>query len=432
MTFPDNTYVKDIKDKIGMSMNRLPPRKKFWLIAGVVLLFLVGWFLLKPPSGDVPLSYKTETVTQGDLVVRVSATGNLQPTTEVDVSSELSGIIEEVLVKDNDPVKKDQVLARLDKSKLEDDVIKSEAALKSTQASVDVSKAASKEARSNLERLQKAWKLSGGKIPSKSEITTAEASLDKAVANEASALATVSQAEAVLRSNKTNLSKAEIRSTIDGIVLLRKIEPGQTVAASLEAPVLFVLAQDLKQMELHVQIDEADVGQVKEEQSAEFTVDAYPDRYYPARITRVRYGSETTNGVVTYQGVLEVTNDDLSLRPGMTATAKITTQKREKVLLVPNAALRYSPPNGTASASGKPSGLMSALMPRPPSDAGSKAVTVVAKGSNQTVWVMRQGETKPSLLNIKVGISDGRQTEVVSDNLKAGDAVVTESVEKKP
>ncbi len=428
MTLSSNTKVKDIFNKIGLPVNNSQPLKKYVLITGLILLLGVVWLLLRAPSGEALLSYKTEAVTQSDLVVKVSATGNLQPTTEVDVSSELSGMIEEVLVKDNDQVKKDQMLARLDKSKLEDDVIKSEAALKSAQAAVDVNKATSKEARANLDRLQKAWRLSGGKIPSKSEITTAEASHDKAVANEASALAAVSQAEAVLRSNKTNLSKAEIRSPIDGVVLLRKIEPGQTVAASLEAPVLFVLAQDLKQMELHVQIDEADVGQVKEGQNAEFTVDAYPDRRYPARITRVRYGSETTNGVVTYQGVLDVANDDLSLRPGMTATAKIITQERAAVLLIPNAALRYSPPQRVVPSSG----LMSALMPRPPSDGNSKNVTVVTKGSDQTVWIMRSGESKPSPINIKVGISDGRQTEILSDNLKVGDAIVTESVEKKP
>jgi len=261
---------------------------------------------------------------------------------------------------------------------------------------------------------------------------TAEAALDKAVANESSAVAAVSQAEADLRSDKTNLSKAEIRSPIDGVVLLRKIEPGQTEAASLEAPVLFTLAQDLKQMELHVAIDEADVGQVREGQDAEFTVGAYPDRHYPARIVRVRYGSETTNGVVTYRGVLEVANDDLSLRPGMTATASITTEKRENVLLIPNAALRYVLPGSSAPTGSKPSGIMSALIPHPPAETNNKTVTIAAKGSDRIIWVLHEGEPKPSPVNIKIGVSDGRQTEVVSGALKADDAVVTESVERTP
>lgn len=412
-------------------MPRKSPKK--YIIIGVLAILAVAWLVLKPSTGEKSLSYTTAPVTRGNLTVKVSATGNLQPTTQVDVGSELSGIVEEVLVKDNDEVKKDQVLARLDTSKLEDDVVKADAALKVAQATVQVNKAASKEAGINLKRLQEAWRLSGGKIPSKSDITTAEAVLDKASANEASALAAISQAEAALRSAKTNLSKAEIRSPIDGVVLLRQIEPGQTVAASLQAPVLFTMAQDLKQMELQVQIDEADVGQVSEGQDAEFTVDAYPDRSYPARITRVRYGSQTTNGVVTYQGVLEVANDDLSLRPGMTASASIITQKRENALLVPNAALRYAPPVAAETSAKKQSGIISALIPRPPMGRNrEKKVTVAVKGSDQTLWILRNGEESPVPVNIKIGSSDGRQTEIVAGELKEGDAVVTDSAEKAP
>ncbi len=409
---------------------RLLTRKQLVIAALVVLALAVGAIVLQSSGGSAPVKYVTQAASEGDLVVKVSATGNLQPTIEVEVGSELSGIIEDVLVQDNDAVTKDQVLARLDTSKLNDQVTKSEAALKSAQATVQLNKASTREARINYERLQQAWKMSGGKIPSKSELTTAEAAHDKAVANEASSEAAVAQAEATLRSDQTNLSKAEIRAPIDGIVLLRSVEPGQTVAASLQAPVLFKLAQTLTQMELQVEIDEADVGQVREGQEAEFTVDAYPDRTYPAKITRVRYGSETTNGVVTYQGVLQVANDDLSLRPGMTATASIVTLKREKALLISNAALRFMPENPD-SGNRNSTSVVSKLMPRPPmTQKRNKAVTVVAKGSGQTVWVLRDGQ--PVAVSIKVGATDGRQTEVVSGELKAGDDLITDTSKAKP
>jgi HlyD family secretion protein len=427
------TNANAIANSLNLSQNG-PKRRiltgKYWLIIALLAasLAVAGW-LLRSGSGGKSLAYVTEAVTQGDLVVKVSATGNLQPTTQVDVGSELSGIVEEVLVNDNDVVKKDQVLARLDTSKLKDDVIKSEAGLKSAQAAVRLNKATSKEALINMERLRQAWRLSEGKIPAKSDMTTAEATLEKALANEASAEAAVSQGEAALRSDQTNLSKAEIRSPIDGIVLLRKIEPGQTVAASLQAPVLFTLAQSLTQMDLQVEIDEADVGQVREGQDAEFTVDAYPARTYPARITRVRYGSETTNGVVTYQGVLQVANDDLSLRPGMTATASIVTLKREKSILIPNAALRYAPAAPEAE-DDKSSSVVSKLLPHPPMEKKAKTLTIVAKGSGQTVWVLQDGKPVPAA--ITVGSTDGLQTEVTSGDLRPGDALITDSAKEKP
>lgn len=403
------------------------PRGGFALAAVLVVIAAV-WFWSRAPS-EPALRYQTEVVARGDLVVRVSATGNLEPTTQVDVGSELSGIIEAVLVNDNDHVHKGQVLARLDTSKLRDQVVKSEAALESARASVALNRAATKEARGNLERMQEAWRLSGGQVPSKADLSNAETALDKAIANDAAARASVGQAAATLRSDRTSLEKALIRSPIDGVVLLRKVEPGQTVAASLQAPVLFTLAQSLTQMELQVDIDEADVGQVRDGQAAEFTVDAYADRTYPARITRVRYGSETTNGVVTYQGVLQVGNEDLSLRPGMTASASIVTLTRKDVLRVPNAALRFAPPTAgeqggeQAGGSGSVTGV---LLPRPPSGNTAKSVTVVARGSEQTVWLLRAGG--PVGVPITVGATDGRHTEVLSGELKHGDAVIIDSI----
>lgn len=399
--------------------------RRFWPLA-LIVIALLAWWIWHLVFGAVPLRYETEAVTRGDLVVKVSATGKLQPTTQVDVGSELSGIIETVSVEDNDRVSKGQELARLDTSKLEDQVANSEAAVLAAQATLQMNQAATLQARGDFERAQQAWQLSGGKLPSKSDLAAAEATLAKAAASEAAAKAAIAEAQATLRADRTNLRKAVIRSPIDGVVLLRDVEPGQTVAATLQAPVLFTLAQSLTQMELHADIDEADVGQVQAGQPASFTVDAYPDRRYPATIKRVRYGAETTNGVVTYQGVLQVANEDLSLRPGMTGSASIVTQQRQQVLLVPNAALRYAPQTGTAAASQQGASVTSLLMPRMRQEAAKSATTVIAQGSEQTVWILDADQT-PQAVKIKVGASDGRQTEVVSGDLKPGDLAIVDS-----
>ena len=247
------------------------------------------------------------------------------------------------------------------------------------------------------------------------------------MADEASAKAAVDQARAALSSAETNLSKASIRSPIDGVVIPRQVEPGQTVAASFTAPVLFTLAEDLAEMELQVDVDEADVGQVKARQAATFTVDAYSSRKYPARITRVGYGSQTKDGVVSYKTILTGDNDDLSLRPGMTATAEITTVERKDVLLVPNAALRFSP--AYASDAKRPSGgIVGSLIPRPPGGGAKKPNgNGNGKGSAQKVWVFEDGKLLD--VPVTVGASDGSLTEVTGSALREGMAVVTESGE---
>jgi HlyD family secretion protein len=372
--------------------------------------------------------YATETVSRGNLVVTVSATGTLEPTNQVDVGSELSGLVEVVMAQENDRVEEGQILARLDVSKLTDEITKSEATLASAEAKVLQATATSKEATAKLDHLRTVFRLSGGKVPSTTELETAEATLARAVADVASARAAVSEAHAVLKSNQTNLSKASIRSPINGVVLKRKIEPGQTVAAAFETPVLFTIAEDLSQMELHVKVDEADIGQVHEGQSATFTVDAYPTRKFPAQIRRVGFGSQTTDGVVTYKTILTANNDDLSLRPGMTATAEITTATREGVLLVPNGALRFTPP--LKDQSGHDSGgIVGSLLPHPPEPQARKPAASSAKSSGQRVWILRNGE--PTATDVTVGVTDGRYTEIVGapgGGLEAGMQVITDVV----
>lgn len=404
-------------------------RRALWAVAALMVVAATAFLYLRGEEQAVAPRYVTEAVTVGTLVVKVSATGNLQPTNQVDVGSELSGIVAEVYVDDNDRVRKGQVLARLDLSKLEDAVARSRASLAVAEASVLQAQATVAEARATLSRFRQVSELSGGRVPSQTEMDTAEANLKRAQANEASARASVSQARAELQSNETDVEKASIRSPIDGVVLSRQVEPGQTVAASFQAPVLFTLAEDLSKMELQVDVDEADVGQVETGQKATFSVDAWPGRQYEAVITRVGYGSQEKEGVISYLSVLEVDNDDLSLRPGMTGTAEITTITRENALLVPNAALRYTPPAATdAAPTATGRGLVGVLIPRPPPQV-RKVQQVTANGAPR-VWVLRDGE--PAAIEIRTGATNGRVTEVVDGPLEAGMQVITESVSTAP
>lgn len=405
----------------------LAGKRWLWIVAALIIAALTVAFSLRPGEKEAGPSFATEPAETATLVVKVSATGNLQPTNQVDVGSELSGIVDKVLVDDNDRVKKGQLLALLDLSKLKDAVVKSRASLVAAQAQVLQMQATTAEARAALARYRQVAQLSGGKVPSKAELDTAEANLKRAEANEANARAAVTQAQANLQSDRTNLAKASIQSPINGVVLKRSVEPGQTVAASFTAPVLFTLAEDLSKMELQVDVDEADVGQVKVGQKAVFTVDAYPGRKFDATITRVSYGSQTKNSVVSYLTVLQVENDDLSLRPGMTGTAEITTVTRDKALLVPNAALRFTPPTGEVSQK-KSTGVIGALMPRPPAAPPKQVATTTGEGKHQ-VWVLQGG--KPVPIEVKSGASNGKMTEILSGPLKPGMQVITETLEAK-
>ena len=399
------------------------------LVAGTTALY---WW-----QGDTPEAvpqYKTQTVLRGDLKVIITATGNLAPVNQVEVGSELSGIVKSVEVDYNDRVRLGQVLARLDISKLEAQVLQSRASLEAARAKVLQIKVTVDETTRNLKRLQSVREMSQGKAISEQDLEAAQAALDRALADQASAEATVSQTEAALRAIETDLAKAVILSPINGIVLSRSVDPGQTVAASLQAPVLFSLAEDLAKMELHVDVDEADVGQVEAGQAAIFTVDAYPERIFPARITQVRYGSQTVDGVVTYETLLDVDNSDLSLRPGMTATANITVKEVRDALLVPNAALRFVPPvtinadNGKARSGGS---VLSRLFPRPRHRAAARK-EVRNKGIKkaQRVWVVRQGNL--TQITVTTGATDGAFTEITGNDLQLGQELVVDSVNRQP
>ena len=363
--------------------------------------------------------FVTEAANKGNLTLSVAANGTLQPTTSVNIGSELSGTVLRVLVDVNDKVKKGQVLVELDTAKLNDQVARSRAALSAAIARVAQTAATVREAKGNLARLEEVMRLSGGKVPSQAELDSGRAVLERALADQLSAQANVTEARAAAATDETTLSKASIRSPIDGVVLTRSVDPGNAVAASLQAVTLFTLAEDLRKLRLQVNVDEADVGAVKVGQKASFTVSAYPSRKYPAKIYRVAYGSTITENVVTYTTYLEVDNSDLSLRPGMTASATITATERQDVLLVPNTSLRFTPSLGAgAKAKG---GIVSSLLPRMPQGARK---TAGGSGPAKQVWVLRDGAAVA--VNVNAGISDGRMTEVSDTELRAGMLVITD------
>jgi HlyD family secretion protein len=396
-------------------------RRALWAALVLVLAAAAGYyFWQQSQQRNAAPSYVTEPASKGDLTLTVTANGTLQPTRSVSIGSELSGTVLRVLVDVNDRVKKGQVLVELDTAKLNDQVLRSKAALASAQAQLAQANATVKESSASLARLEEVARLSGGKVPSKTELDSARAVHERAIAAEASARANVDSARASLATDETNRSKASIRSPTDGVVLTRSVDPGNAVAASLQAVTLFTVADDLRQMRLQVNVDEADVGRVKVGQPASFTVSAFPSRRFPASITRVAFGSTITDNVVTYQTLLDVKNEDLSLRPGMTATATITAVERKGVLLAPNTALRFTPQTSSAEVK-QGSNIMSTVLPRMPRTGARKTAT---GGSARQVWVLQDGA--PLAVSVTPGISDGRMTEITGGDLTEGMAVITD------
>lgn len=422
-TEADITEVLGIEQQTG----RLTKMRRWIIVAGVLAVAVViAVVVMKGMAKEEPIQYKTQEIVLGDLVVKVTATGTLEPTNQVEVGSELSGIIKTVLVDYNDKVKAGQPLAELDTSKLQAQVTQSKAALESARAKVLQARATFAETRDKLAQYQNVRKLSNNKVPSQTELNAAQAAFDRAKADEASAIAAVSQAQATLDVNLTDLSKAVIRSPINGVILTRSIEPGQTVAASLQSPVLFTLAEDLTKMELHVNVDEADIGKIQEGQEATFTVSAYPNRTFIALITKSYYGSSTTSGVVTYETVLKVDNSDLSLRPGMTVTADIKVKEVKQALLVPSAALRFTPPVQEDTKKTSSSGLVGSLLPQPPKQSSGQAQSNTGKDKNQHVWIVKNGSLEA--VPVETGSTNGNLTEILNKDLKPGTAVVIDTV----
>jgi len=413
---------------IGEYLESGKPRKWYkrrwiWLLAALVLL-LVLFFTVFSGGDDGP-DYITTPVEERSLDLSVTATGNLRPTNQVEVGSEVSGRIDDVLVDVNDVVTRGQVLARINTDVIEDQITQGRANLNAARAAVLQAQATLQADAAQLSRLQEVQRLSGGRVPSQAEMEQAEAAVRRGEAAVASARANVSSAQAQLSSAQTNRDRAVIRSPVSGVVLARQVEPGQTVAASFNTPTLFVLAEDLSTMQLRVDIDEADVGQVQPNQEATFTVDAYPGRRFPATVERVDLASnnialttqqqQQSQQVVSYEARLIVGNDEGLLRPGMTATATIATTSTGTAMLVPNGALRFDP--GEEEEGGGIFGPQSFGL----DDEDEASIGV---GSRQTVYVVDEDGSLREI-DVVTGQSDGRMTVVTSDELEVGMEVVT-------
>ena len=394
-----------------MSMSPSPRRpglripRAAWIVGVIVLMTLASVFACQMRPKPVKDPYRFGAVERGDVTRSVSASGTLQALVTVDVGSQISGQVTQVLVDFNDQVRAGQTLAILDPQTYQSRVAQSQADIAAGEAAVRQAQATLTNAQADFNRKKT---LVDGGWSSPSVLDQAMATMRSGQANVAAARARVLQSQAALRIQRADLGRTTITSPIDGVVVDRKVEPGNTVAASLQAPVLFTIAQDLSKVEVKISVDEADVGQVKEGQSVRFTVDAFPDDTFQGTVTQVRKQPTTEQNVVAYTVIAEADNPQRKLLPGMTANADIVIDTRRNVLKVPSAALRWTPPAETPGG-GKPA--------RGPRQGGARADGL----RPGTVHVLRDG--KPAPLAVRVGAADGSSTEIVGP-LKDGDQVI--------
>ncbi|MER9467388.1 efflux RND transporter periplasmic adaptor subunit [Mesorhizobium sp. M0482] len=425
VNLPKTESASAIETALGLDHQGLKTkRRRGWRYAVFALLAVAAsvvgyqWYAGSPAK----IEYTTTLAAMADLTVAVSATGTLQPLTQVDISSELSGVVRSVSVNENQLVKKGDVLAALDTAKLEVQIERAQASAKAAAASVEDATVTLAE---NEKALVRAAQLTKRGMATDQSLEAATATRDRSKAALDIAKANLAMASADLKAQQTDLAKSTIFAPIDGIILTRSVDPGQTVASSLQAPVLFVIAADLKNMELKAAVDEADIGAVKPGQHARFTVDAFPERPFDADIRDISYASVTTDGVVTYDARLDVDNSELLLRPGMTATVSVVTKQVKNVLTVPSIAFRYRPAQ-TAERGWSLTDVFTGRMGRPGGNRQRQAATKPTDGS-RTLYVLENGRPHP--VNVRVGSTDGELTEIAS-GLEEGAQVITASQQR--
>ncbi len=421
---PRNAPGHDIADVLDLGRGR---RRRRWpLVLFVLAAGAAGagaWFWNAQP--ETAPAYATMPVESGALTVQVSATGTLEPLTRVEVSSELSGIVRAVNVRENERVAAGQVLAVLDTARIEAQVERAEAGVAVAQARVTEARATFNETERQLAR---ARQLSERGMVADQALDNAVAAHERAASGIEIAEANLAIAQAELRLQQADLAHSTIHAPIDGIVLERAVNPGQTVAASMSAPILFVIAENLERMELKAAIDEADIGQVASGQTARFTVDAFPSRRFDAEIRDISFASSVTEGVVTYEARLSVDNEDLLLRPGMTASVEIVTREADDVVLVPASAFRFSPmqpgagPPGFSLTNLFSPQRMGGMRPGGQRGTGGPRQRGGADEGARTLWVLEDGQ--PRRARVTTGATDGDRIEVLS-GLEPGDLVIT-------
>ncbi|HEX7603844.1 MAG TPA: efflux RND transporter periplasmic adaptor subunit [Polyangiaceae bacterium] len=384
-------------------------RWRKWLVWLLVLVILgaSGFAFWRYQNTHRPpdVQYKTAAITEQRIVGKITASGTLQAVVTVQVGSQVSGRLSAINVDFNSPVKKGQLIAKIDPQLFEASAAQARANYLSAQAGLVQAQAKLLDSERVFDRTTALY---AQNLAAKMDVDTAETNRSVARAGIDVAKASLAQASAQLNQAQVNLSYTNIMSPIDGVVISRNVDVGQTVAASLSAPVLFTIAEDLKKMQVNTNIAEGDVGRLAQDMPARFTVDAFPGQSFKGTISQIRNASQTIQNVVTYNAVIDVVNADLKLRPGMTANVTVIYDQREKALAVPNTALRFRPPSAAAAST-----------PRTRGQGGAPA------DDSKTVWVLRGGA--PAAVSIKTGLSDGSQTEVVSGELKAGDEVIVDS-----
>lgn len=357
-------------------------KKKYYMLLGVVLVIIVALVLLFNKKNGV--KYKTVKVERGNISSYISATGVVNPVTLVQVGSQVSGTIQEIFVDYNSIVKKNQIIIQIDPTFFKTQLNQADANLMKAKVSVN-------DAKRNLDRTSKLFK----------ENLVAQSDMDSAETNYETSLAMQKQASAAYESAKVNLENTTIRSPIDGIVIARNVDVGQTVAASFSSPTLFLIANDLSKMQVEANVDEADIGKIKEGQKVTFIVDAYPEETFYGKVIQIRLSPQTVQNVVTYNVIMRVDNHDLKLKPGMTANVTFLVGEKKNILKAPNSALRFKP-FGNISSEGR--------------------------RMDNTIWLISSSKLQP--VKIKAGITDGIFTEVASEALKEGDEIVVGILKK--
>ncbi|HEY5603200.1 MAG TPA: efflux RND transporter periplasmic adaptor subunit [Gammaproteobacteria bacterium] len=365
-----------------------------WIIAVAILLLIAGglWYFTSGNKKDSGLAFSPGKVARGDIVSNVSATGTLSPVITVQVGSQVSGTIQYLYADFNSQVKKGDLIAQIDPSLFQARLAEADANFKSAEAARDKAQVSVLDTKRQLERVQELQKRN---LVSESDVDVAKFTYDTAVVEHKVRNATVAQAKAARDREKVNLAYTSIYTPIDGVVISRSVDVGQTVAASLQAPTLFTIAQDLTRMQIETEVDEAFIGSIADQQPVQFTVFAYPNRKFSGRVAQVRLDPKVEAGVVKYNCIIHVDNEDLALKPGMTATVTIEVGRRENVLKVPNTALRFVPD-----------------LP----EQELKAVRNKIKRNEGLIWVVKGGSLQP--LTVTTGIVGEKETEITGDGLE--------------
>jgi HlyD family secretion protein len=404
-------------------------RRALVALASVSVVGAAAWYGVTRWTAEDPPTYATTEVRRGDVVQAVTASGTLSPVVQVDVGSQVSGRVKELFADYNDEVEKGQVIARIDPQVFESEVAQAQARLASARADLSRLEAMAANARAQYDRV--AGLVASGAV-ARADVETAAADRNSAVAQVTGARAKITEAQGAVEQARLNLAYTTITAPIDGVVISRSVDVGQTVAASLSAPVLFVIAGDLRQMEVHTTVAESDVGQLKTGMNVEFTVDAFPDKTFSGAVKQVRFEAQTVSNVVTYDAVVAVENASLELRPGMTANATFVIAKSSDVLVAPSKALRFRPASAPVPVRAAAKPVETAAAPEAKPDATAAAPTdpaapTLRRGGRggSAVWVLRAGQ--PVRVAVETGLSDGTSVEIKSGELKEGDLVITGS-----